>query len=295
MGNVLRRCPDVGETFQCRRADSRRCDEPAVFFNVSGRCFRGVDIVPVLLECLVHVARSGHVLLFYFRQVFSEESLPQSQVVNLILLHEIVVRHFARLLDDGSQQQEVRGALLHVRSRFEGQWQCGYGLDQLFRTIIGRDVETLLRAVVGDARAVLHQLEDADRFPAFRHIFQVLADGVVQVEFAPFVELHHRHGSISLRDGADGPERLGGGEVSFREIGHSVAHHPGDVRRLYDGKRHARYSLFFHKIVNHLVDGLALVGNVHISPAGLRQLVLILLHNGSSVLCRDRCRSQQCD
>ena len=26
MGNVLRRCPDVGETFQCRRAYSRRCD-----------------------------------------------------------------------------------------------------------------------------------------------------------------------------------------------------------------------------------------------------------------------------
>ena len=51
----------------------------------------------------MHVAGEGHVLLFYFRQVFAEECLFQSQVVDLILFHKVVIRHLAGLFDDRSQ------------------------------------------------------------------------------------------------------------------------------------------------------------------------------------------------
>ena len=103
MTHILCGCPNIRKTFHCCRAHRRSLYKLPIFLHVSGSCFRRIDIVFVLFKSLMHIGSSRYIFLFHFCQILTEISLLQPKIVNLILFHEIMIRHFACFFNDRSQ------------------------------------------------------------------------------------------------------------------------------------------------------------------------------------------------
>ena len=200
-----------------------------------------------------------HVILLYGSQILAEHRVLKAQGLELVFPDKFFIRHARYRINDHGQEQEVRGALAHVRSGGEFQAVQPDQGKEFSRIIIPTHVKLGGFPVIRNAGRVLQQLEHGDVLPGFRQPRHVAGNLVMDVHFPFLHQLEGGYGGISLGDFRRGPQGVGGSEKAGFRIGHAVTHYAGNVGGLDNRKGHAGNFFLLHEIVNQLVHGLAQV------------------------------------
>ena len=190
-----------------------------------------------------------------FREVVGEHRALQGLALDLVNADEFAVGHAAGVLDREGEQRRVCRTQADLRAGLEQQRVSAHEIDQVPRGVPLRVVE--LAPVVGNARAMLHELEDRDATPCRGKPVDMARYRIRQVELARLLQLHDRDGSEGLGDGTDVPHRLRRSELVEVEIGLAVAGRARNVRRLHDGQGQSRQLVLGDECRDQLVDGLA--------------------------------------